>query len=83
MNKEFAKKMIKAKRLEYEAIKEIMPNSIKNKIDSIEKDAFDFLKDIAIEIVKDDVNNKSNEENNFDSKSVKKINVDFNWGRSD
>ena len=86
MNKEFVKKMIKAKRIEYEAIKEIMPDKIKSMIDSFEKDAFNFLKDIAIEIVKDNMNDKSSEENKCDTvnknaadnKSVKKINVDFN-----
>ena len=39
MNKEFAKKMIKAKRLEYEAIKEVMPEGLKSRIDSFEKEA--------------------------------------------
>ena len=78
MNKEFVKKMVKAKRLEYEAIKEIMPDSIKNRIECFEKDAFDLIKDIAIEIIEEDMDYKSNAENNCDSKSVKKINVDFN-----
>ena len=83
MNKEFVKKMIKAKRLEYEAIKEIMPESIKNRIDYFQKDAFNLIKEVTIEMVKDDMNEKSNKENkcdidNKDSKSVKKINVNFN-----
>ena len=83
MNKEFVKKMIKAKRLEYEAIKEIMPNDIRNRIDAFQKDAFNLIKEVTIEMVKDDMNEKSNKENkcdidNKDSKSVKKINVNFN-----
>lgn len=81
MNKEFAKKMIKAKRLEYEAIKEVMPEVFKNRIDSFEKEAFTFIKDIAIEILAEDVNDKvkCNSENNSnkDSKNIKKISVDF------
>lgn len=82
MNKEFAKKMIKAKRLEYEAIKEVMPEVCKNRIDSFEKEAFTLIKDIAIEILAEDVNDKvkCNSENNSnkDGKNIKKISVDFN-----
>lgn len=80
MNKEFAKKMIKAKRLEYQAIKEIMPEDIRNRIDAFQKEAFNLIKEVAIEMVKDDMNEKSNKENkcDTDSKSVKKINVNFN-----
>ena len=81
MNKEFAKKMIKAKRLEYEAIKEVMPEGLKSRIDSFEKEAFTLIKDLAIEILSEDVNEKSkcNSENNLnkDGKNVKKISVDF------
>jgi lipoate-protein ligase A len=59
VNKEFVKKMIKAERLRYEAFKEILPHSIKERVDTLEKDAVNFLKDIAIEIIKEDwVENK-------------------------
>ena len=82
MNKEFAKKMIKAKRLEYEAIKEVMPDGLKNRIDSFEKEAFTLIRDLAVEILSEDANEKSkcNSENNLnqDGKNVKKINVNFN-----
>lgn len=78
MNQEFIKKMIKAKRLEYEAIKEIMPDKIKNKIEDIEKDAFNLLKDIAIEIVKEEVEVERENNSSMNNKGSKKINVDFN-----
>lgn len=78
MNQEFIKKMIKAKRLEYEAIKEIMPDKIKNKIEAIEKDAFNLLKDIAIEIVKEEVEVERENNSSMNNKGSKKINVDFN-----
>lgn len=78
MNQEFIKKMIKAKRLEYEAIKEIMPDKIKSKIEAIEKDAFNVLKDIAIEIVKEEVEVKRENNSSMNNKGSKKINVDFN-----
>ncbi|MGL4106595.1 hypothetical protein [Clostridium sp. LP20] len=73
MNKGFAKKIIRAKILEYEALKEIMPSSIKNKIDDIEKEAINLFKEVAIELLQDEGNiEKENR------KSVKKIGVDFN-----
>ena len=82
MNKEFAKKMIKAKRLEYEAIKEVMPESLRDRIDTFEKEAFSLIKDLAIEILSEDAHekNKCNSDDNCnkDSKNVKKISVDFN-----
>lgn len=82
MNKEFVKKMIKAKRLEYEAIKEVMPEGLKNRIDSFEKEAFTLIRDLAVEILSEDAKEKSkwNSEGdwNQDGKNVKKINVDFN-----
>ena len=82
MNKEFAKKMIKAKRLEYEAIKEVMSESLRDRMDTFEKEAFSFVKDLAIEILSEDVHEKTkcNSDNNCnkDNKNVKKISVDFN-----
>ena len=73
MNKEFIKKMIKAERLKYEAIKEILPDCLRQKVDALEKDAFELLKDVAIEIIKEDVK----VDNGIDSKMTKKVNVDF------
>lgn len=73
MNKEFIKKMIKAEKLKYEAIKEIMPNSLRERVDSFERDAFNLIKDVAIEIIKGDVK----EQDPSDKKEVKKVNVDF------
>lgn len=82
MNKEFAKKVIKAKRLEYEAIKEVMPERLKDRIDTFEKEAFSLIKDLAIEIISEDAHEKSksnsNDNCNKDSKNVKKISIDFN-----
>lgn len=73
MNKEFVKKMIKAEKLKYEAIKEIMPDNLKIKVEQFEKDAFNLLKDIALEIIKEDVVDESH----VGAKSTKKVNVDF------
>ncbi|HEY5586343.1 MAG TPA: hypothetical protein VIK78_17865 [Ruminiclostridium sp.] len=73
MNKEFVKKIIKAEMLKYQAIKEIMPNNLREKVETFEKDAFNLFKDIAIEIIKEDVE----EESITDKKTTKKVKVDF------
>lgn len=73
VNKEFVKKMIKAERLRYEAFKEILPDSLRDKVDNFERDAVNFLKDIAIEIVSEDLG--GNREGI--KKETKKVEVDF------
>ncbi|EKQ50725.1 MULTISPECIES: hypothetical protein [unclassified Clostridium] len=77
MNKEFIKKMLKAKRFEYEAIKEIIPDKIRDRIDCFEKEAISIIRDIGFEMIKEDIKDKE-EKNNADNKSTKKINIDFN-----
>lgn len=71
MNKEFIKKMIKAERLKCEAIKEILPDKVKEKADAFERDAFMLIKDIAVEIINE------NEESCESKKNIKKVDVDF------
>lgn len=72
MNKTFVRKMIQAERYKYEAIKEILPNELRKKVDEFEKDVFSLLKDIALEMLHEDVEKKVSKE------GVKKINIDFN-----
>lgn len=73
MRKEFIKKMLKAELLRYEAIKEILPENVKNNINKIEKDAVEVIKDLAIEFLKDEGANKEKEV----KKEIKKVKVDF------
>jgi hypothetical protein len=73
MNKEFMKKMLKAELLRYEAIKEILPDCMKNKVDNLEKEAFCFLKDFAIEMISEYGDKKKPSE----KKETKKVKVDF------
>ena len=73
MNKEFIKKVLKAEKLKYEALKEILPDSLREKVNSLEKDAFSLLKDVALELIKEDVK----EQSSTDKKMTKKVNVDF------
>ncbi len=73
MNKEFMKKMMKAKKLEYEAIKEVMPDRLKSKISNIEEEALNLLKDLALDLLKDE----ALEKRESGTKRVKKIGVNF------
>lgn len=86
MNKEFVKKMIKAEILRYQAIKEILPDNVKVRVDSLEKDAGKLLKDIALEFVTENLfGQDSSSQSSMDTtsksegnKSVKRVQVDFN-----
>jgi len=92
MNKVFMKKIMQAKKLEYEALKEIMPEKMKTRIDSFGKEAFELIKDIAFEMIKEDIDEKNdttdksdpdyNNESASKSKTVykrtKKVSIDFN-----
>jgi hypothetical protein len=53
MNKEFVKKMIQAKQFEYEAIKEILPDNLRKKVDTMESDAIELMKEVAFDFLKD------------------------------
>ena len=70
MNREFIKKIIKAEKLKYEAIKEILPIKVREKVEELENDAFNILKDVAVELLNEEVKETN-------SKSIKKVNIDF------
>ncbi len=86
MNKEFIKKMIESEILRYQAIKEILPKNVKDRVHCLEKDAGKLLKDIALELVtenlfRQDNSNQSSTDTIYKSeekKSVKRVQVDFN-----
>ncbi|WP_238906681.1 hypothetical protein [Clostridium sp. YIM B02506] len=71
MNKEFIKKIIKAETLRYEAIKEILPDKVRKRVDDIEKEALSLIKDIAIYMIQEEKDEKE------DKKITKKVEVDF------
>lgn len=82
MNKEFVKKIIKAKRLEYEAIMEIMPDTVKKRAEKFQKDAVDLSKEIILDLIKDEefMNSKKSEDNEKNEnliKNIKKVKVEF------
>lgn len=54
MNREFVIKMMQAKKLEYEALKEILPESVGNHINNLENEVFGMVKDyFATELSKE------------------------------
>lgn len=71
MNKEFIKKLVKAERYRYEAIKEILPETLRKKVEQLEQDAICMLKDTALEIMKEEAN-KENKKS-----STKKVDIEF------
>jgi hypothetical protein len=86
MNKEFVKKLIQSEILRYQAIKEVLPQGLKDRVDGLEKGAGDLLKEIALEIVAENLSgqgncNKSSQKTSEQpegQKSVKRVQVDFN-----
>ncbi|TYQ14687.1 UNVERIFIED_CONTAM: hypothetical protein Cloal_1050 [Acetivibrio alkalicellulosi] len=73
MNKEFIKKMLQAEILRYEAIKEILPEKAKTKIENMEKEFVCLMKDVALETISEHINKKEYSE----KKETKKVKVDF------
>ena len=72
MNKLALKKLLQAKQLEYEAIKEIMPEGMRAHVELAEEEALSFIKEVAWTMFwKDDsrANGRS-----------KKIEIDFSEG---
>ena len=64
--------MIMAKKFEYDAIKELMPDFMKRRIKAAETDIINLLKDTALEVINEEIkdNKKSSEE-----KIIKKLDI--------
>lgn len=78
MNKEFIKKIIKSEMLRYEAIKEILPENLKGRVENFEKEAASFMKDLALEMLSENICTKgSSSASDQNKKSTKKVQVDF------
>ena len=71
MNKKLIKDIIKLKKMEYEIFKEIMPESITNKIEKVEKEVLSLGADIVLELIKEDKYETK------ENKEVKKVGIDF------
>ncbi len=77
MNKVFIEKMIKSKMLEYEAIKEIMPEKIKDQINHLENETMSLFKDIAFDMICQVEKEENSEDSKSLTKKAKKVSVDF------
>ncbi len=73
MNKEFVKKIIMAEKLKYEAIKEILPDNLRERVEAFEKETFNLVKDIALEMIKE----RREQSSSSEIVAVKKVNIDF------
>lgn len=71
MNKKLIKDIIKLKKMEYEIFKEIMPESITNKIEKVEKEVLSLGTDIVLDLIKEDKYETK------ENKEVKKVGIDF------
>lgn len=71
MNKKLIKDIIKLKKMEYEIFKELMPESITNKIEKVEKEVLSLGTDIVLDLIKEDKYETK------ENKEVKKVGVDF------
>ena len=76
MNKEFLRKMVKAEKLKCEAIMEILPIGLQKKLEAFGKDALNLVKDISIEMMKENIAEDA-EESPESKKTTKKVKVDF------
>lgn len=75
MNKEFVKNMIKAEKYKYLAIKEILPSDIRERVDDLEREALNLIKDVVFEIMKENLEEKTSK--NTTQKITKKVDIDF------
>lgn len=77
MNSTFIIKMLKAKKLEYEAIKEIMPNNVRERWEEAESKVQETLKQVAIEYIKEETGRATTNEEDASAKKTKKVHVEF------
>lgn len=69
MNQEFIIKMMKAKKMEYEAIKEILPDCVSDRVNKLEDDLSEILK----QCIKSEM---SSPERASGEKKVKKVTIE-------
>lgn len=75
MKREFAVKMIRAKKLEYEALKEILPEKVVNRMDKMEAEMIDIVKQCVMTGFSDHAAGKR-ESNEPGGKKTKKVNIE-------
>lgn len=71
MNKQFVVKMMQAKKLQYEAFKEIMPEPMANRIIKLENEIFEIGKEYFMSGVYEASKNQQNESSETKAKTRK------------
>lgn len=74
MNKKFVTKMITAKKLEYEALRELIPEKVNRKIDDMSNRIIDEAKECFIELYLSG-NNKDKQDDNNPNSNIKKVTI--------
>lgn len=69
MNKQFIIKMMKAKQLQYEALKEIMPEKMACRLAKVEQELIEFGKEYVMSTMCDKTTTSHSESGNTKSKS--------------
>lgn len=73
MDKKIISKLVKLKIQEYKLLKELLPESIKTEIDSLESKFIDFAKEIALEILTE---SSGTSPGNKEPKEIKKVHIE-------
>ena len=75
MNKEFIIKILQAKQLQYEALKEVMPENILNRIENIENELLAIGKEYFMKVIINPSNN-DNESTSDTKASIRKVTIE-------
>ena len=76
VNTAFIVKMIKAKKLEYEAFKELAPECLRARIDSCERETAEALKAAAADLFMNGMSTEKPQDSQSGGKT-KKVDIDF------
>ena len=75
MNKEFIIKILQAKQLQYEALKEVMPENMLNRIVNIENELLAIGKEYFMKVIINPSNN-DNESTSDTKASIRKVTIE-------
>lgn len=76
MNKQFVVKMMQAKQLEYEALKEVLPESMVKRVEKLESELAETAMELFMAMSKDTSTTKSNSSKNDTNSKVRKVTIE-------
>lgn len=76
MNKQFILKLLQAKQLEYEALKEIMPETMLAGIEKFEKELFELGKECCMRLFINPSENTDNSGEENKKSSIRKVTIE-------